>query len=100
MAGLADIRLTSYRRPVFKLRREPHIGNGRGVNVPFAGKDLRRKFDSLGKIAGDLGESGEKQVSKTVTAELSIAPKAMFEQSRQQPRILAQRDHAVAYVAR
>lgn len=67
--------------------------------MSLACKDLARKLYRFGKISRHLAQSGQEKIAKAVTAKVAVAGEAVPEQARQQARILAQSDHAVANIA-
>ena len=100
VADFADVRFAADDRPVEQFGRKTHVGYSCRVDMTFARKNLRRKLNRLGKIAGDLGKRREKKISEAVSAEVAVAAEPMSEQLRQKMRVFGKGDHAVADIAR
>ena len=68
--------------------------------MAFAREDLRRELYRLGKVAGDLGQCGKKEISEAVPAEVADAAEPMPETtSTTRCESSDKRDHAVADIA-
>jgi hypothetical protein len=68
--------------------------------VASDGQDSAGELDSLGKVAGHLGQRGDEKIPKAVAAEFPFRVKAMAEEPREQLLVPGQSNHAIAQVAR
>ena len=98
-AAGGDVGFAAHERAVVHARHQRGIGRGDGVDAATGGENLRRQLDGVGKVAGNLGERGDKEVAEVVSLERVAAAEAMGEEPGQQIFFLAERDHAVAQVA-
>ena len=98
-AAGGDVGLAAHQRAVVHVRHQRGVGGGGRIDAAARGQNLRGQLHGLGKVAGDLGERGHKQVAEVVALERIAAAEAMGEQPRQQILFLAEGDHAVAQVA-
>ncbi len=87
------------------MRTVLHAGNQDGIrgggreNAAPDDQHFAGEIDSLGKIAGHLGKSGDEEIAEAVAAEFSFCAKAMVEQPREEVLVLGECNHAVAQVA-
>ena len=78
---------------------ERHARGSGGINSAGDVEHFGGYFHGLRKIADDLGERREKEISETVPLQSAASLKTVLEQARQQGRILAESDQAVADIA-
>jgi len=58
------------------VRNQRGIGRGDGVDAATGGENLRCQLNGVGKVAGKLGEGGDKQVAEVVSFERIAAATA------------------------
>ena len=73
----ADFGLATDKRTVLHAGNQDGIRGGGGEDAAPNRQDFAGKFDGLGKVAGHLGQSGDKEVAEAVAAEFSFRAKTM-----------------------
>jgi hypothetical protein len=63
------------------------------------GQNLRRLLHGLGKVAGNGGQRGQKEIAETVAVQAGASMKAVLKQAREQRFIFREGGDAVANVA-
>ena len=98
---LAVMRVSPWtRRPLQSVATRRDVGNVDGKILAADRQDLAADADSLGEIAGDVSESGEKEVAEIVADEPAARVESILEEAAEESFVLAERDHAIANVAR
>jgi len=84
---------------VFQSCDERDVGDCRGENLPADREDFAADANSFGEVAGDMSQSGEKEVAEIVADEAAAGVEAVLEEAAEKSFILAESDHAIADVA-
>ena len=77
-----------------------HVGQRGWKNSPADGQDFATFANCFGEVSGDVGERGEKKISKIVADQSAAGMKTVLEKTAEQRFVLGKRDHAVANIAR
>jgi len=99
-AATGDFRFAADALAIGECCSEVHIGNRRWEDAAAGGEDFAGDVNGFGKIAGDVGERGEKQVAEIVADKSAAGVKAILKQASEQSFVFRESDHAVANVAR
>jgi len=76
-----------------------HVRKSRRKNAATNGEHFRGYTDGFGKITGNVGERGKKEVTEIVTAETATGVETILKETAQQGFIVGQSDHAIANIA-
>ena len=98
-ARARDVRFAGDDRAVFEFGFEGDVLRGGWENAAADRQHLRRDAHGLGKVAGDVGERGEKKIAETVAGKPAPGGKAILKKFAEQVFVLRKRDHAIADIA-
>ena len=62
------------------------------------GEDFGRDANGFGKVAGDVGESGKKEIAEIVAAEAAALVETILKQAAEKRFVFRERDHAIANI--
>ena len=79
-AAFADLGFAADDTAVSEHGFEGDIGGGGGEDASANGEDLRRQFDGLGKVAGDLVHGGEEKITEAMAFEAATGSEAVAKQ--------------------
>ena len=94
-----DVGFAADKGAVVHLGDQGGVDRGGRVDAAARGENLGGQLDGLGKVAGDLSESGDKEVAEVVALQGIAGAEAMVEEAGEQCFFFAEGDHAVAQVA-
>src|ERR1700730_10287434 len=77
-----------------------HVRQRGWKNSAANGENFAAFADCFGEVSGDVGECGEKKITKIVADQSAAGMKTVLEKTAEQRFVLGQRDHAVANIAR
>ena len=97
-ARTGDFRFSRHHFSTVQFRLQRYILCGGGENSTANGQHARGQPHRLRKIPGNVGQRGEKQISKGVAAQAGPSGKAILKEAAEQVFVVRKRNHAVANV--
>jgi len=79
---------------------EMNVGSGGRKDAAANGEDFRGDANGLRKIAGDVSERGEKEITEVVAAEPASSLETILKEAAEEGFVFGESDHAVPDVAR